>query len=70
MAKIIVEKRYLEDGKSYNFFSCDGIGKCGGSDFKGKKQVIKCFHCEQCKSFQEKGLKIEDNRNTLDKWFK
>lgn len=62
MSTLIVEK----DGS----FNCDGNGKCGGTNFDGKNQVIQCFNCESCHSFQREGLKIINNKGqqNLGKW--
>lgn len=54
------------------FFSCSGTGFCGGTDFQGRESVIKCFNCNDCRSFQKDGLKIIDNREkqSLERWLK
>ena len=39
-------------------FSCNGIHQCGGSSFRGKSEIIRCFNCESCPSFKRDGLKI------------
>lgn len=64
MAKLIVEK----DGG----FSCNGNGWCGGSDFDGRANVIRCFNCEFCPSYRREGLNIIDKRGdtTLGDFFK
>ena len=63
MSTLIVEK----DGS----YSCEGTGKCGGTYFDGKNQVIQCFNCDSCPSFQRSGLKIIDERGqqNLGSWF-
>jgi len=44
-----------EDG----FYNCQ---RCGGGTFISRENVMRCFHCNQCSSFQRDGLKIIDKR--------
>jgi hypothetical protein len=63
MANMIVE----ENG----WYSCNGVGKCGGTDFRSREAVFTCFHCEECQSYKKSGLKITDNqeKKTLADFF-
>lgn len=64
MAKLIV--------KENGFFDCEGKGKCSGTDFNGRKQVIRCFNCRYCKSYKKEGLKIKNKKEQTklfeDEW--
>lgn len=51
------------------FYSCDGVGHCGGTHYRGRKETITCFRCESCKSYQKNGLKIIKPERTLTEWF-
>lgn len=55
MGKMIVDK---EGG-----YECNGNGKCGGTNFINRENVMNSFHCENCPSFKREGLKIIDKRN-------
>jgi len=57
--------------KADEWWSCDGEGKCGGSDFESIEDVKRRFNCEYCKTFKRDGLKLIDERvkdKTLFGW--
>jgi len=37
--------------KEKGFWNCNGHSGCGGSDYNGIKNIMRCFHCYQCKSY-------------------
>ena len=50
MVKIIISKN--------GWYQCDGIHKCGGTNFTNFTN----YHCKSCSSFKKGGLKVMDKR--------
>lgn len=43
-------------------FECDGPGRCGSSDYRGKEAAMRTFNCRTCDKFNKEKLRILDNR--------